>query len=475
MSWMNKATCFLLSVSILLSGCAAPPKRHPPPSAAPPEAEPQIPQDRGKELGKEFLKEARKQYRFIKDQEVVDAVNQVGRRLVAAAGGDPEAFHYFVLDDIELNAFAIPGGYIFVFDGLLTKLNTEDELAGVLAHETGHVMHNHFFKNESQISALSLATIAAILFSRGRAAGSSIALATNTAAQLHFSRENEDEADASGMEYVKEAGFDPKGMLNFFQTLLDYERINGGDQMPAYLETHPELDDRIHLSELRMVRPVDHVLAAPRKFIDWGRVETIIRAKTETWQDPAQLFPERSAGAVPDERHHYLAGLAYLTTDRVAQAIAEYRAALAVSPTNPVYHADLATAYLKSQDIDRAKAEALESLKESKPGEELPSAYFVLGMVEEHAGRPEEARQAYEEAVRRNPDHAFANYHLGQVYLQTGKTLEGTYHTARYLRLNMEPEAALQEFRNAKKLAPKDGDLARKIQDQIDQIVRDGI
>ncbi|MBI3595636.1 MAG: M48 family metalloprotease [Nitrospirae bacterium] len=473
MSWINKATCFLLSLLVVLTSCATLPTRptHPTP---PPETEQQAPPDPGKEIGKEFLKEARKQYRFVKDQEVVDAVNQVGRRLVTAAGGDPEAFHFLVVSEIEPNAFAIPGGYIFVFDGLLTKLESEDELAGVLAHESGHVMHNHFFKDESKVNALTLATIAAILLSKGRAAGSSIALAANATAQLHFSRENEEEADASGMQYLKQAGYDPNGMLNFFQTLLAYEKINGVE-IPAYLETHPALEDRIHLVELRLARPVDHVLPTPRKVMDWGRVETILRAKSQAWQDVAQLFPEHPAGTAPNERYHYLAGLAYLTTDRVAEAITEYQAALATSPTNPVYHADLAAAYLKSQEVDKAKAEAIESLKRSKPGEELPSAYFVLGMVEEHAGRLEQAQQEYEEALRRDPDHAFAHYHLGQVYFQTGKTSEGAYHTGRYLRLNLEPEAALQEFKRAKELSSKDSELTRKIQEQINQITRDGI
>jgi tetratricopeptide (TPR) repeat protein len=220
---------------------------------------------------------------------------------------------------------------------------------------------------------------------------------------------------------------------------------------------------------------VDHVLPPPPKVIDWGRIETIIRAKSQTWHDVAQLFPERPPGTAPDERYHYLAGLAYLTTDRVAEAITEYQAALAVSPANPVYHADLAAAYLKSQNVDKAKAEASESLRRSKPGEELPSAYVVLGMVEENAGRLEQARLEYEEALRRNPDHAFAHYHLGQVYSQTGKPAEAAYHTGRYLRLNLQPEAAIQEFRRAKELSSKDSELAQEIREQIKQIMRDGI
>lgn len=473
MDWLRKPTYFLLALSIVIAGCATTPTR-PERTAQPPETERPATPDQGKQLGKEFLGEARKQYQFVKNQEVVDAVNQVGRRLVTAAGGDPESFHFLIVREIQPNAFAIPGGYIFVFDGLLTKLNSEDELAGVLAHETGHVMHNHFFKNDNTVNAMTLATIAAILLSKGEAATTTIAMAANQAAQLHFSRENEEEADASGMQYLKEAGYDPKGMVDFFQTLLEYEKINGYE-IPAYLETHPALEQRVHLAEVRMARPADHVLSTRRPTFDWGRIKTIIRAKSETWHEVSQLFPEKTAGTPRNERYHYLAGLAYLTTDRVAEAITEYQIAVAASPGNPVYHSDLASAYLKSQEAEKAKAEALESLKHSRPGEEIPEAYFILGMVEEHAGQLVRAQQDYEEAIRRNPDYAFANYHLGQVFSQTGKPAEAAYHMGRYLRLRLQPEAAYREFKRAQELSSKDSQLSEKIRVQIDQIKRDGI
>ena len=471
---MGKTLSLMTALVFFLTACATPSTR-PTQSVPVPETEQRPAPDRGKELGKQFLVEARKQYRFVKDQTVVDAVNQVGRRLVTAAGADPESFHFLVVSELQPNAFAIPGGYIFVFDGLLAKLNSEEELAGVLAHEIGHVTHSHFFKDDPKVTAMSLATIAAILLSRGSGAAASIAMAANISAQLQFSRENEEEADASAIQYLKQAGYDPAGMLNFFQTLLTYENINQVEMMPAYLSTHPALEDRIRLVELRLARPENNVPLSPRKGVDWGRVQTILRAKSQAWQEAAQLFQDRPPGTAPDERYHYLAGLAYLTTDRVVQAIGEYQEALVLSPENPVYHADLAMAYLKSRDVDKARAEAIESLKRSKPGEEPPSAYLVLGILEEHAGRLEEALHQYKEVIRRDPDHAFSHYHVGQVYFKTGNPLEGAYHTGRYLRLNLEPEAALRGFKRAQHLSSKNDDLARMIQEQMDQIIADGI
>ena len=471
MTSVHKTISLLLILPVLLSACATPAAR---PAEPPPSADRRVPQNPGKELGRQFIIEARTQFRFVKDQEVVDTVNRVGRRLVRAAGGDPDEYHFFVVRDVQPNAFAIPGGYIFVFDGLLSKLEGEAELAGVLAHEIGHVTHNHFFKDEGKVNALTLATIAAILLSKGSGAAANIALAANISAQLQFSRENEEEADRSAVQYLRQAGYDPRGLLVFFQRLAEHEKINS-TEIPAYLLTHPALNDRLHMVELRLGRPAARIPAEPPPLTDWGRMEAVIRAKSQTWKDPAQIFPRRPADVRSEEREHYLAGLAYLTADRTAEAIAEYRAAAALAPANPVYRADLAQAYLKGQDTERARGEALESLKRSGPGAEPETAHLVLGMLEEHAGRPEEALRHYKKVIESNPDHAFAHYHAGQAYFQTGKTLEGAYHTGRYLRLNLEPEAAFQEFNRAKELASGDSELARKIREEIDQINRDGI
>lgn len=447
----------------LLSACASAPAAAPPPAP-----------DRGKELGRQFMVEVRKQYRFVKDQEVVDAVNAIGRRIVIAAGADPDAFHFFVVRENSPNAFAIPGGYIFVFDGLLARLKSEDELAGVLAHEVAHVTHNHFFKDENKSLALNLATVAAILLSRGQAAAANIAIAADISAQLHFSRENEEEADASALPTLKRAGYDPRGLLNFLQGLSGHENINRTD-MPAYLSTHPALQSRIQMVELRMDRPVDGALAAPRAPLDWDRVQVMIRAKSRPWQEVAQLFPERIPGTPLGSRDRYLEGVAYLAADRVTDAMAAFQAAQEEDPENPLIQADLATAYLKAQDVTRARSTAMESLKRSRPGREPASAYLVLGMLDEHAGDFPGALRNYEKVIERDPDHAFAQFHAGQVYFQTGDALEGSYHTGRYLRLSLQPEAALREFKKALALAPKDQELARRIQSEIDQIQADGV
>ena len=368
----------------------------------------------------------------------------------------------------------IPGGYIFLFDGLLTRLNSEHELAGVLAHEIGHVSNNHFFKDEKKVMALDLATIAAILLSRGQASTTAIALATGISAQLQFSRENERDADDTAIRYIQRAGYDPAGLLDFLKGLLAYEDIHGAE-IPAYLSTHPAIEERIQTLDLRLSRPEDRMARELPPPVDWERVRTIMRARNQTWQDVGQLFPEQFREGLSEERRQYLSGLAYLTTDQVAQSIEAYRAALKLNPGNPVYHADLAMAYLKAQAIDKAEAAALESLKRVGSGEAPAYAHLVLGMLEMHSDKPQKATGHFKAVLELNPEYAFAHYHAGQAYFAMDRKPEGIYHTGRYLRLNLKPEAALHEFRRAQKIAEKDSELARMIEEEIRQLRKYGI
>lgn len=222
----------LMLVIVLLAGCAAKP--------AVKKVENKNP---AKELGKEFVAEALQHYQFIKDPDVTGVVNRVGQQIIKGIGSNPSTYHFLVVHEDQPNAFAIPGGYIFVFDSLLLQLKDENELAGVLAHEIAHVERNHFFKDSNKTTALDIATIAAILLGGGNIAAATIAGAANIDIRLQFSRENEAEADTYALRYLKQGNYPPKSLLNFFDSLLRYERFNP-QLVPAYLSTHPDLDSR---------------------------------------------------------------------------------------------------------------------------------------------------------------------------------------------------------------------------------------
>lgn len=464
---LKKGALAVISICVLASGCATSfPKTPSTNPSSPSKAE--VPKSRGKEMGKAFLAEALRQYQFIKDPEITSLVTRMGREIISAQKRDPSSYHFFVVKEASPNAFAIPGGYIFIFDSLVSKFRSTDELAGVLAHEIAHVERDHFFKDEKKILAVDLATIAAILLSRGDPATIIMAQAANIDFQLQYSRANESEADTYAIQYLQEAGYDPKGLLSSFQTLAFYEQFNAPED-PVYFSTHPGLNERRSNLELMMRNQGSY----PSKdvSIDWMRILAGLRAQ----HLPLDNIPGMVRGlADPEhpERLHYLTGVAYLKTGHFDKAVPEYRKAIALNPGLAIYHADLAHCYFNLQKTELAKSETKKALKRN-PGQ--AAALLVLGRLEEHEGKFEEAIGNYEKALHVDPTDPLIHLHLAQSYGKLNNEAMQAYHLGRFLRLDLKPRQAEQQFRRAKELLDDENELSRKVTQEITQIRRDGI
>jgi predicted Zn-dependent protease len=179
-------------------------------------------------------------------QEVQKVGDQVWHQSDAARS--PYPFHYHLLADRRtVNAFALPGGEVFITKGLLDRLTTEGELAGVLGHESGHVVERHVAQQmaQSQLGKY-LVTGAAVASSDSRHpyASGAVAALLNHMAQLRFSRKDESEADQRGLQYMTQAGYDPRAMLNVMKVLEAVTNEQGG-RPPQFLETHPYPEQRM--------------------------------------------------------------------------------------------------------------------------------------------------------------------------------------------------------------------------------------
>lgn len=223
------------------------------------------------ELGKAEHQKIISQYGVYRNKELTDYVNRVGQR-VAAQSARPELEYTFtVLDDEMINAFALPGGFIYVTRGILTHLNSEAELAAVLGHEIAHVTEKHAIRNQNRGKVLgALSTVAAIftgtpgLYELGNIFGG--VLLTG------YSREFELEADQVGAQYMAKAGYSPDAMLKTIEILKNKDRIEIEqarleDRKPrvyhGFLSTHPDNDTRykeaIKESE-KLVSETDQIL-----------------------------------------------------------------------------------------------------------------------------------------------------------------------------------------------------------------------
>src|SRR5919204_324985 len=173
-----------------------------------------------RELGRRFFLAARSELPLVEDPAVTEYVERIGARLVKTLGPQEFDYRFYVVQSPVLNAFAVPGGYVFIFSGLLARVANDDELAGVLGHEMGHVSGHHIVRQQEKGQVWSAAALLGLLLSAVNPVAGAAGIAAAETAQLKFSREFEQEADYPGLRYTSQAGYDPHAMGSFFKTLL---------------------------------------------------------------------------------------------------------------------------------------------------------------------------------------------------------------------------------------------------------------
>lgn len=182
-------------------------------------------------------------YGLYEDAELAAWVDSIGQRMAAASERPDLPWTFRVVDDTAVNAFALPGGFIYLTRGILSFMTSEAEVAGVLGHEIGHVTARH---SAQQISRAQLAQIGlgvgSIVSPEVRALGGILQTGVGLLF-LKFGRDDESQADELGVRYAAEAGFDPRQLANFFST-IDRLSERGGGRLPTWLSTHPDPQDR---------------------------------------------------------------------------------------------------------------------------------------------------------------------------------------------------------------------------------------
>ena len=197
------------------------------------------------EMGAQYAAEINRQLPIISDRTANNYINQLGRQ-ISRNGQRGLNYTFYIVNSDVVNAFAVPGGYVYVNRGLVERTDNLSELAGVLAHEIGHVEHRHGAEQMEKQQRASLGlNLAYILL--GRQPGQAEATAINAAGTLYFaqhSREAENEADASAIPLLISSGIHPTGLVTFFQELLAMQRTQPS-AIQQWFSTHPTTQDRI--------------------------------------------------------------------------------------------------------------------------------------------------------------------------------------------------------------------------------------
>ena len=201
--------------------------------------------DKEVQMGKSIAKEVEKEYKFYDDPLVQKRVEDIGKKIASVSDRKEIDYHFFVLNDDEINAVSLPGGFVYVNKGLIDKVSSDDELAGVLAHEVGHIVARHSIKKLQGLQAYSIIRLLVAVAPTGGEVGNAADVAF-TELMLGYSREDELLADQLGARYAKLAGYNPQGMVSFLKKLQDDSRRK--PLMPkSYFKTHPYVPDRIRV------------------------------------------------------------------------------------------------------------------------------------------------------------------------------------------------------------------------------------
>ena len=212
----------------------------------------QIPAEWEQKLGETVYEQMRVKHRFIEDPELKSELEVIVRPLLETIDSKRYNFQFYIVDEGSLNAFAIPGGYIFIHSGLLLQADRVEEVLGVVAHELAHITKMHGLRKLIETAGVMIVAQALL----GDIGGLLGVLANNAPLLLNqkFSRDLEREADEAGWEYIRESNIDPNGMLTFFEKMLAEEKkiAAQGDmakvsEFLGFLSTHPATEERVEV------------------------------------------------------------------------------------------------------------------------------------------------------------------------------------------------------------------------------------
>lgn len=346
------------------------------------------------QIGLMIVRGLRDQGQILEDPEVNDYIQSLGSRIAAQAQSGGQRFQFFVVRDPSINAFALPGGFVGVNQGLLIATANEAQLASVLAHEIAHVTQRHIARSIRAQGRQSLASAAAILAAiligatTGAAdvAQAGIAIAQGTAAQqrINFTRANEYEADRIGIGFLAAAGFDPFAMPDFFETLGRRSGL-AASRAPEFLQTHPVTTNRIAESRDRAAQIVRNVQPETAAY-------AYVRERVRVLGAPAD----------GDLRNYYAA----LRDTRPLSAGQQYGEALA---------------RLQSGERDAA-ASALIELGAAHPGSPMLEA--ALGQALMAVGRNEQALETFRKGLTIAPRNVPLSVRYAEALLQAGRAKE---------------------------------------------------
>ena len=449
---------WLIIVALSMSSCSSglAPKI---PSVSPPS------EDEEAKISREFRREARRIFKFPSNPEVERYVDRIGRRILAATGPQSYDYRFFVVEDAQLNAFAVPGGSIYVYTGMIERAKSTDELAGVIGHEITHIKGHHMARSSGPdaISILSLLSMVALARTgSGAQAAGMVGQAVAATRQLAYSRQLEMEADTLGTRYMAAAGYNPKGTIAFLKT-LDQERALNPIDVPAYILSHPITQERVANAEL-VVKSLGSTQARPDDPEALKKVQIAIRMDRPNREEVVKEYEKLVQKSPQNPELLYLLGYSEQIQGELAQARKNYEKSRELRPENSGLQRDLGRLYGDIGEFTAARA-AFDRSIALEPNE--PLTYLYLGEMLEKSDDLRSAAGAYLNAQNLAPLWDKPPSRLGMVYGKLDRPGDGYYYLGRAFMLQDEDEKAIANFERAIKIVGAASPRGQVIQDEL--------
>ncbi|MGR5131434.1 beta-barrel assembly-enhancing protease [Vibrio alfacsensis] len=425
--------------------------------------------------GDAYMRMLRASSPIVNDPVINAYIDSLGHRLVANANDVKTPFHFFMIRDRNINAFAFFGGYVALHSGLFLHARTESELASVVAHEIAHVTQRHLARSMEEqarrspatMAALAGALLLAIASPQAGMAAITAATAGNMQSQINYTRSNEKEADRFGIATLAKAGFEAQAMPRFFGRLADQYRY--ASKPPPMLLTHPLPEDRITDTRQRaQAYPPMRVIPS----IDYHLTRARIVARYANIDDQAALgWFERTQKKASSEimpSFDYGRALVHLDNKRLDKAEPILNKLLKHDPGNPFYLDAMSDLYIEKKQPQKALDMLSKALKRN-PQNAVLTINYANALIE--ANKNEEAIRVLQRYTHDNPEDTNGWFLLSKSNQALGHNDEELAARAEILALQANWNKAIQYYSEASKIAELGSLEQARYDARIDQLM----
>ncbi len=409
-----------------------------------------------REVGEKLLYSVRSNFQLVDDPDITQYITRLGQSVLEVAGIQYFDYHFFIINNKEFNAFAAPSGLIFFHSGLIEMMNSEDELVSVLAHEIGHIVKRHLASRMEKgkyttIGSLGLA-LAALAF--GGAATPVLltgALATGQSFALHFSRQDEEEADLLAYGWLKKMHRNPEGEVKMLESMRRIARYRS-EKPPQYLLTHPNPEERLHYIESLLdndKKTLSKITSSIDNF-EFFRFKYRILAQVKEPQDLKMSL----AGIMADSRASEVSKvMAQFGLSQVARYENDYPRSLNLLDKVIQHFPNKTILQVDRGVIEFAAGQFTDAEKTLRKALRVDSsdmyATFTLAKLLYRTGRIDEAEKYFQTVSYQLPEYSKVYFELGQIASDHKQIGDSSFYLGKYNLYEGKLEQAEQNFKNA--------------------------